>query len=174
VEAGDLAAPGRPLVTVESAAGRRLVVAVPESILLGAELRPGARVAVRIDALVGAAEMPGTVAEVTPGADPGSHTFTVKVEIDGAVPSGVAGRARLSVGSRTATAVPRAAILASGGLDLVVVRDAEGRSRSRAVTLGSPLDGEEVEVLSGVAVGDQLAVGLASVPADGTPLEVGS
>ena len=174
VEAGDLAAPGRPLVTVESAAGRRLVVAVPESILLGGTLRTGARVGVRIDALDGAAEMPGTVAEVTPGADPGSHTFTVKVEIDGSVPSGVAGRARLAVGSRTAIAVPRAAVLASGGLDLVVVRDAEGRSRSRAVTLGSPLDGDMVEILSGVTVGDQLAVGLASVPADGTPLEVHS
>ncbi len=174
VEAGDLAAPGRPLVTVESATGRRLVVAVPESVLVGSALKPGVRIEVRIDALAQAAGLSGVVTEIAPGADPASHTFVVKVEIGGAVPSGVAGRARLAAGTRTAVAVPPEAVIASGGLDLVVVRDGQGRSQSRAVTLGSRLEDGAVEVLSGVAPGDEVAVGLTSVPPDGTPLEVRS
>jgi RND family efflux transporter MFP subunit len=171
VEVGDLAAPGRPLVRVESANGRRLVVAVPESVFSRGGLGLGSKVPVRIDALGSAPPLAGTVAEITPGADPTSHTFTVKVEIPGAVAAGVAGRAELTAGTRTVLAVPRGAVFATGGLELVVVRDAQGRSQSRAVTLGEHLDADRVEVLSGVAAGDQVAVGLTSVPSDGTPLE---
>ena len=171
VEVGDLAAPGRPLVSVQSAGGRRLVLAVPESVLSGSRLEVGARVPVRIDAFASAPVMQGTVVEINPGADPTSHTFTVKVNLEGAVRAGVAGKAELATGSRVALGVPRAAVLSSGGLDLVVVRDAQGRSRSRAVTLGAQLDGGRVEVLSGVTAGDEVAVGLTSVPPDGTPLE---
>ncbi len=172
VEVGDLAAPGRPLVMVESASGRRLVVPVPESILSRSGLKIGYRIALRIDAIASA--FSGTVVEVTPSADPASHTFTVKAEIEGAVPAGLAGRVELPLGSRAAVTLPRVAVLASGGLDLVVVRDPQGLSRSRAVTLGAPVAGDRVEVLSGVAAGDEVAVGLASVPPDGTPLEARS
>ena len=171
VEVGDLASPGRPLVRIESATGRRLVVAVPESVLEASGLHVGAAVPVRIDALGSAPPVPGTVGEISPGADPTSHTFAVKVEIPSAVAAGAAGRAALTLGTRTAMVVPRGAVLTTGGLSLVVVRDAQGRSQSRAVTLGASLDGDRVEVLSGVAAGDQIAVGLTWVPADGTPLE---
>jgi membrane fusion protein, multidrug efflux system len=171
VEVGDLAAPGRPLVSVESAIGRRLVLAVPESVLSGSGLELGSRIPVRLDALASAPALEGTVAEISPGADPTSHTFRVKLDLHGAVRAGVSGRASLTTGTRTAVTVPREAVLSSGGLDLVVVRDGQGRSRSRAVTLGAQLDGDRVEVLSGVAVGDEVAVGLTSVPADGTPVE---
>jgi len=171
IEVGDLAAPGRPLITVESVAGRRLVLAVPESVLIGSGLKVGASVPVRIDALAPAGELTGLVSEVSPGADPASHTFTVKVAVEGAVPAGVAGRASLAAGTRVALTVPREAVMSSGGLELVVVRDPQGLSRSRAVTLGAPLGEGRMEVLSGLAAGEEVAVGLAVVPPDGTPLE---
>ena len=41
VEPGDLAAPGRPLVMIESTAGRRLVLSVPESIVAASKLAVG-------------------------------------------------------------------------------------------------------------------------------------
>src|SRR5664280_656469 len=75
VEVGDLAAPGRPLVMVESATGRRLVVAVPETVLAASGLKVGAPVAVRIDTQPGGGA-DGRVSEVYPSADPMSHAFT--------------------------------------------------------------------------------------------------
>ncbi len=173
VEVGDLAAPGRPLVMIESAMGRRLVLAVPETVLAAAGLKAGTPIAVRIDTERGK-NATGRVSEIYPGADPISHAFTVKVALDGEVAAGVSGHAAIPVGMRSAVAVPRAALARSGGLDLVVVRDAQGLARSRAVTLGGELADGRVEVLSGLAPGEDVAVGLAMVPPDGTPLETRS
>lgn len=171
VEVGDLAAPGRPLVMLESGQGRNLVVAVPESVALGGVLARGTAVPVRIDAVP--AVQTATVAEVTPGADPAAHTFLVKLAIEGAdVPSGLTGRARLRMGVRPALALPAAALVSTGSVPMVVVRDAEGRARSRAVTVGPRLPDGRVEVLSGVAADEEVALGLTSVPVDGSPLEV--
>jgi RND family efflux transporter MFP subunit len=171
VEVGDLAAPGRPLVMVESAAGRRLVLAVPESLLVASSLRVGSKLSVRIDSLPSAGTLEGTVTEIDAGANPASHTFTVKVGVVGAaVPTGVSGRARLVSGSRSVLAVPGSAVFAVGGLDLVVVRDASGKTRSRVVTVGGPVGEDRVELLSGVSAGEEVAVGFEAVPVDGTPV----
>ncbi len=170
VEPGDLAAPGRPLVAVESTAGRRLVLSVPESVVATSKLAVGATLPVTLDATPGAAPMKGRVVEMSPGADPASHSFTAKVEVGGAlVPTGVSGRAVLETGRRTAVVVPAAAVLRQGGMSLVVVRDEQGKARTRAVTLGSPA-GDRVEVLSGLKGGEELLVGLPEAPADGAPV----
>jgi RND family efflux transporter MFP subunit len=169
VEAGDFAAPGRPLVMLESSAGRRLAVAVPASIATSAALRAGAALAVTIDG--DAAERQGRIVEMTPGADPTSHTFTVKLELSGPpVASGLTGRAFIPSGTRPAVLVPADAVLASGGLDVVVVKDADGKSRSRAVTVGDRRAGQPVEVLAGLSGGETLLVGLTRVPVDGSPV----
>jgi len=173
VEAGDLAAPGRPLISLESESGRRFVAAVPESIVAASSgLAIGAMVPVRIDARPDLGEIAGRVVETTPGADPMSHTYQVKVELPGiTVASGAAGRARIATGRRSALTVPAAAVLKVGGLDLVVVRDASGRARSRAVSPGAALPDGRVEVLAGVKAGDEVLVGLGAAPADGAPVE---
>lgn len=172
VEAGDLAAPGRPLVTIESATGRRLALAVPESVVAEAGLRTGTQVAVRIDALSGAGESTGTVSEMSPGSDPMSHAYMVKVELGGVeVATGLSGRAWVATGTRPVVTVPREAVVQQGGLAMVAVRDAEGKARSRAVTLGESLPNGRSEVLSGLAGGEDLLVGLSVLPADGTPVE---
>jgi len=165
VDPGDFAAPGRPLVTVESATGRRLVVAVPASTAAGAGLKVGQSIPVRLDGA--AADETGVVAETSPGADPASHTFTVKIDLPGApVATGLTGRAFVRGGERKSVLVPAAAVFRSGGLPMVVVRDADGKARSRAVTLGETR-GETVEVLSGLSGGETVLVGLKALPADG-------
>lgn len=167
VEPGDLAAPGRPLVMVESTAGRRLVLSVPESVVAASKLAVGTSLLVTLDATPGAAPLPGRVVEMSPGADPASHSFTAKVEVGGAlVPTGVSGRAVLETGRRTAVVVPASAILQQGGMSLVVVKDEQGKARTRAVTLGTR-DGDVVEVLSGLKGGEALLIGLSAAPADG-------
>jgi hypothetical protein len=56
-------------------------------------------------------------------------------------------------------------------MSMVVVRDGEGRARTRAVTVGPTLTGERVEVLSGLVGGEEILLGLAAPPADGAPVE---
>jgi RND family efflux transporter MFP subunit len=172
VEIGDLAAPGRPLVMLESEKGRRLAVAVPESAALAAGLKSGSEVSVTIDGLGRDRVLAGKVAEMSPGADPAAHTFLVKLDLgDVEVSTGATGRARLTTGQRQVVEVPLQAVLAPGGLSLVVVRDAQGLARTRAVTLGATLAGDKVEVLSGLRGDEDVLVGLATPPADGARVE---
>jgi len=168
VEAGDLAAPGRPLVTIESATGRRLVVQVPAGTVAASGLKAGQKLAVRIDGVAG--DVPGTVIEMSPGADPTSHTYTVTLELAGApVATGLTGRATLESAVRSSVLVPESAVLANGGVSLVALKDDAGKARTRVVTTGAS-QGGKVEILSGLSGGETILVGLTAPPADGAPV----
>jgi RND family efflux transporter MFP subunit len=172
VEVGDLAAPGRPVVIVESDLGRRLALAVPEATVAAARLAVGSELPVSFDAQPELGRVPGRVVEMSPGADPMSHSYAVKVDVAGvAVATGAAGRAWASTGSRRAVVLPEQAVLRTGGVTIVVVRDGDGRARSRVVTVGSPVGDGDVEVLSGLTGGEAVLLGLAVAPADGAPVE---
>lgn len=177
VEVGDLTVPGRPLFEIESEGARRLALSVAESAVAAGGVALGGVLPLTIDARPDLGELAGRVVEMTPGADPASHAYTVKVALPGdagsAVPSGVAGRAAIELPGegRPAVTVPAAAVLPRGGLLLVVVRDADGRAASRAVTVGERLDGGRIEVLSGLAGGETVLVGLAAPPPSGTMVE---
>lgn len=172
VEVGDLAAPGRPLVLIESDSGRRLVVAVPESIVRAAGLQAGSIVAASVDALGRNREIATKVVEMTPGADPAAHTYMVRLDLGTVeVPTGSTGRAFMHTGERQAVQVPGSAVLSPGGLPLVVVRDALGLARTRAVTLGARTAGDKVEVLSGLRGGEEVLLNLGTPPADGARVE---
>lgn len=176
VEVGDLAAPGRPLLTIESEGGRRLTLAVPES--LAANLALGDEVRASVDARPDLGAMTAVVVEMAPGADPVSHAVAVELALPvegvstGAtgLASGSAGRAWIETGRRAAVTVPEEAVLRHGGLELVVVRGDDGRASTRAVTLGAAFDGA-VEVLSGLDGGETVAVGLGALPPAGARLE---
>jgi RND family efflux transporter MFP subunit len=173
VEVGDLAAPGRPLVTIDSREGRRLVIAVPETIAQAAGLKPGDPVAIALDAQPALGEIAGRVAEISPGPDPATHAFTVKIDLPVTdVAAGAAGRAYLPIGTSDAVRVPREALIENGGLSLVVVRDEQGRAQSRVVTVGGTAADGRIEILSGLAGGETVALGLAAAPAAGARLEV--
>jgi len=178
VEAGDLAAPGRPLMTIESEGGRRLAFEAPERLAAAAELGIGRPVAVAIDARDDLGRIGGVVVETAPGPDPMTHTQLVKVELPselgGEIAAGASGRAYLIAGERPAVVAPAAALIASGGLDLVAVRGDDGRAATRVVTLGRRLPDGRVEILSGLAGGESLALGLASAPSSGAPIEEAS
>jgi len=173
VDVGDLTAPGRPLIQIESGLGRRLTLSVPESLMVRSELGLGSQVPVTLDARPELGEIAGEVIEVSPGPDPTTHAYTVKIALPSAdLPAGSAARAYLPrSGTSAAILVPSEAIVESGGLSLVVVRDTDGLSRTRVVTLGEKRADGRVEVLSGVEGGESVALGLASAPASGTPIE---
>lgn len=172
VDVGELAAPGRPLVRVDSTDGRRLVVEVPERLAAAAALAPGVEVPFAIDARPELGRGIASIVELAPGPDPTTHTVTVKLELAGeTLPAGSAGRAWFGGAARPAVLVPADALIASGGLDLVVVRDGEGRARSRVVTVGGERADGRVEILSGLAGDERVLLGLGSAPAAGAPVE---
>jgi RND family efflux transporter MFP subunit len=170
-EVGDLAAPGRPLVQLESIGGQQIWLSVRESDI--ARVQEGEEVNVVIDSRTDLGTLQGRVEEIVPSADPATHSFTVKVGLgDVSVPSGLFGRAAISGDSTDRLVVPLSAVHRRGGLELVVVRSDDGTARTRAVTTGGTLDDGRIEVLSGLRDGDVVAINAPGPVADGTPLEV--
>ncbi|HEX6202112.1 MAG TPA: efflux RND transporter periplasmic adaptor subunit [Thermoanaerobaculia bacterium] len=172
VDPGDLAAPGRPLVTIESDGARRLVVPVPASIQAQLSLAPGRTVEVTLDDRADLGRLEGTVVEVAPGAAAGSQAFDIEIDLPvPALATGTSGRAWLATAERPAVVVPRDAILHQGGLELVVLRTEEGTTTTRLVRTGGAVGPDRVEVLSGLAGGESVLVGLGAVPPAGSPVE---
>ncbi len=153
VEPGDLAWPGRPLFRISDPSRMRLEANVRES--LASKVGVGQVLTVSVDAI--GQSLSGTVAEVVPAADPDSRTFLVKVDLpaDSRLLSGMFGRLAVPVGQRPALLVPVSAIRRLGQLIQVRVLTPEGW-RVRLVRTGAR-HGDRVEVLSGLAAGEQVA-----------------
>jgi RND family efflux transporter MFP subunit len=165
-DVGYMAAPGAPLLTIESGGDYRLEAAVEESQIN--KIHQGDQVRVQIDAL-GQQELAGTVVEIVPASDPGSRTYLVKISI--ALPgggqqiirSGLYGKARFVTGQTQAIIIPRPALVERGQLTSVFVVDQSGTARMRLVKTGKTYS-DRVEVLSGLKEGEQIVVdGLAAV-----------
>jgi RND family efflux transporter MFP subunit len=148
VDAGAMATPGVPLLTLEDPSRFRLEAAVDES-QIGA-VRLGTSVAVVIDSL-GHQVITGKVVQIVPAADPASRTFTVKIDLPSneQIRSGLFGRARFPHGERQSILVPQTALLHRGQLDAVYVVGKDQIASLRYVTLGKPSAGD-IEVLSGL------------------------
>ena len=168
-EVGDLASPGRPLVRVEDATHLRLHATL-DAEKAAAAVR-GATVEVTVPSLDDRT-FRGTVSEVVPAADAATRSVLVKVDIeaDPLLRAGVFGRVRFAAGTRRTILVPRTALRTRGGLTGVFVVEA-GRSAFRLV---SPADapGDSVEVLAGLAPGDQLVVSAPPTLEVDVPVEV--
>ncbi len=173
IEVGDLAAPGRPLVRLESLSGRKVWLTIREADI--ERITRGQELTLRFDTRSDLGDVSGTVDEIISAADPATHTFTVKVTLGNLdVPSGIAARALLPGDETSRLAVPASAVFVRGGLELVVVRNQDGTARTRAVTTGSMIDGDRIEILSGLSEDDQIVVDAPGPVADGTPVEVTS
>jgi RND family efflux transporter MFP subunit len=167
---GSMALPGVPLFQLEDPGRQRIEAAVSEAYL--PLLKAGTPVRVRLDAAP-EREIPARVTEVVPAVDPATRTFPVKVDLPpGTARSGQSGRVRFEVGADTAIAVPKRAVLRSGGSDWVFVLSADNVARLSPVTLGAESDGR-VEVLSGLSAGARIAVSPVDRLADGARVEAG-
>lgn len=167
-EAGALAAPGAPLLTLERQGEYRLEAAVEESRLT--QIRAGQSAEVVLDALNRA--LSGRVSEIVPAVDASARTFTVKIDLP-ALPqlrSGLFGRARFQLGRRMALTVPAEAVSERGQLFSVFVAE-DGRARSRLVTVGQRV-GTRFEALSGLHPGERVIHPARAGLADGAKVEV--
>ena len=150
---GTLAAPGVPLVQIDSAGALQFQTAVDESAI--AAIHRGMKIPVAIDAI--STPMQGTVAQIVPAADPASHTSMVKIDLPSSkeLRAGMYGNVEIATGKRQAIVVPRSAVVVRGSLPCAYVLDSNGIAQLRYVTLGRE-QADLVEVLSGISAGEKL------------------
>jgi RND family efflux transporter MFP subunit len=165
---GDLAMPGKPLLELEGRAGLRLVADVPSQ--LASHVLPQAKLTVRLDTLSDA--ITGTVAEISPAADPISRTVRVKVDLPESpdLRTGQFGRLAVPIGEATFLFVPPPALVRRGQLEILFVA-ADGKAQMRLVRTGKETP-QGIEILAGLAPGEAVVVEGAGNLRDGQPLQM--
>ena len=148
-EPGEIASPGRPLVTLYDLSTLRLEVPVMEN--LAGKIRPGERLTVQIDALKDQ-QFDATVDEIVPQAQAASRSFLVKLrlpKIKGAY-EGMFGRLKVPVGERRHLCLNQQAVQTVGQLTFVDVVHDDNTLERRMVKLGRIGMPGRVEVISGL------------------------
>jgi len=161
VEPGEVVSPpmvpGPPLLRIAHTKTLRTKVRVSENRVNAVRL--GQEATIALDGFPGEI-FPGEVSKISPVVDPRSRTFEAEIVIpnpDRRLKPGMFARVRLVLAKRVdVVKVPLAAVV-EGEKGPVVFLAANGVARARPVTLGIS-DGVDVEVLSGVKVGEAVAV----------------
>jgi RND family efflux transporter MFP subunit len=157
VELGEMAVPGKPLMTGFDPASLRAVANVPQSQVPA--IQASGRARVEIPSLGRWIE--ARAITVVPAADPRTHTTRVRLDLPedlrGVYP-GVFARAHFTVGRAERLLVPREAVFRRSELTAVYVLDEKGYPRLRQVRLGTAGDERAVEVLAGLRPGERVAL----------------
>ena len=168
---GDMAVPGYPLVRLADPTSLELWVEMGESDI------PSAHEASSIRCIIPAAGPQAqscAISEIVPASDAMTHTFTVKLkpaELGGLRP-GMYGKAEFTFPGTAGGRVyaPSQAVIQRGQLTMVFTVE-EGKAAMKAVRIGET-DNGRVEILSGLAGGEQVVVENADRLEQGTPVEV--
>lgn len=167
VSLGDMAMPGRPLVTLYDPAALRVTAAVPQSIASQSTADLVPRIELPSLPAASAWVTPLRV-QILPTVD--ASTYTVQLRAD--LPAGVAGvspgmfarlwlpipKAQAAAGAGPATAtpsVPLKAIVRRAEMTGLYVLDPSGKPVLRQVRLGR-IAGDRIEILSGLMLGEQV------------------
>ena len=166
VDPGDLAAPGKILLSLHNPNDLELHASVREDQV--GDVRVGMELPVRVDAVSLAA--PGKVREIVPQAQVASRSVLVKVSLPREQTArlyvGMFGTLLLPVGSAERIVVPVDVVLQIGQLDFVEVVNSRGMLERRYVRIGRRYD-RRVEILSGLDAGESVARPAASPSSDG-------
>ena len=156
-EAGEMAAPGKALLTIFDPRSLRVVASVPQFKL--AELRTAARAWVEFPELGRRIES-GDIT-ILPTVDQQTHVVQVRIKLPPeaafAVP-GMAARVHFVTGEASRLTVPAGAILRRGEVASVYVVAADGRLSLRQLRLGDAVADGEIEVLAGLRPGESVAL----------------
>lgn len=154
VNAGEIASPGQPLVTIFDPDHMQLIATVRESLAL--KLKVGQTIAAQLDAFD--YHCTAVVDEMVPEAQVESRSFLVKVS--GPCPpnvySGMFGRIFVPLADEEILIAPESAVTRVGQLDMVEVV-ADGAIERRFVQLGRAID-QGREVLSGLKEGERVVL----------------
>lgn len=159
---GDMALPGKPLLTMYDPSALRVTATVPQS----ADVNAAAAMRFRVELPGSGGPMiePVRVA-LLPTADPNTHTLQLRLDLPAGLKSAVPGAfARAwfprgntdAAGAAPRVSIPASAVVKRAELTGVYVVDANGKPWLRQVRLGSR-SGDLIEVLAGVSAGEAVA-----------------
>ena len=168
VALGDMALPGRPLLTLYDPGALRVTVALPQSAAIG--LAANAAIKVQLPGLRADREwvVPSRVT-MLPTIDPATHTVQLRLDLPretaatasatAAITPGLFARAWLpsQVQGTARLDIPARAVVRRAEMTGVYVVGADARPLLRQVRLGVT-QGDSVEVLSGVSAGERIAL----------------
>ncbi len=166
VRAGDLASPGRPLLSIQGTGLLRVAATVTRS--QADRLTQGQSIEAVLE---GGSVVTSRVSVLAPAGDPSSLRFLVKADLPEGSGARVGSFARLRLprgAEEPAPFVPRAAIVERGALSGVYVVEA-GRARLRFISPGETT-GDVVLVRSGLTAGEEVVLEPGPL-ADGAPVE---
>ena len=155
VELGEMATPGKALMTGFDPGTLRVSATVPQAQV--AAIQAGAKARIELPSV--ARWIPAASLTVVPAADPRTHTSQVRIglpaDVRGVYP-GVYAKAHFVTGRKSALLVPRAAVLRRSELTAVYV--VSESVQLRQVRLGEAADESFVEVLAGLKPGERVAL----------------
>jgi RND family efflux transporter MFP subunit len=166
--AGDLAAPGQPLLEIEGTDVFQIEAGVPDS--LTTRLSVGATLTVEVPG--SGASFSGQLVELSSAADAFARTVQAKISIppDASVRSGQFARVLVPGTSVRGLFVPKSAVSTLGQMERVFIEQNK-RTVLRLVKTGA-VRGDRVEILSGVAEGEQIVQVPTANLREGQSLEV--
>lgn len=157
VELGEMAAPGRPLMTGFDPADMRVVATLPQAQVAAARASGKARVEIpSLNQWIEVSDL-----SFLPAADPRTQTTRVRLQLPAAtrgVYPGIFARAHFTVGRAFKLLAPRAAILRRSEVTAVYVLDDKGGPQLRQVRLGEQSGPDWVEVLAGLKQDERVAL----------------
>lgn len=155
IEVGEMAVPGKPLMSGLSLERLRVVADVPQRYIEA--LRAEGRARVLLD---GGRSVAAATLRIFPYADPATHSFRVRASLEpqqaGLYP-GMLVKVAFASGTALRLLVPASAVVRRGELAAAYVVDADGRIGFRMVVPGAQR-GDRVEALAGLAAGERLAL----------------
>ncbi|MBI4290765.1 MAG: efflux RND transporter periplasmic adaptor subunit [Betaproteobacteria bacterium] len=157
VELGEMASPGRPIVTLFDPKDLRVVASVPQARL--AEIRAHASATIEFPSLqqrIKAAQV-----TVLPSADARTHTTQVRAELPDALRGtypGMFARVRFATGRVAKLLIPARAVVYRSEVAGAYVVGEKGEVQFRQLRLGEPAGEEGIEVLAGVVRGERVAL----------------
>jgi len=157
VELGEMAQPGKPLVTLFDPQDLRAVVTVPQARL--AEMRRPIEASVELSVLGKRVNAQGVT--VLPAADARTYTTQVRLDLpdplEGVYP-GMFVRGYFTLGTAKKLIVPASAVVKRSEVTGAYVVMGSGAIRFRQLRVGETIPDVGVEVLAGLAEGEQVAL----------------
>lgn len=175
VEPGEMATPGKALMTGFDPRDLRVVASIPQYKL--ADVRRASRAQVEFPSLncskgsrsvasreadsCGALWVTAKAVTILPAADTRTHTTRVRLDLPADIHDvypGMFARAHFAVGRANKLLVPVQAVIRRSEVTAVYVVDAKGGVALRQIRLGEPVADALVEVLAGLSAGETVAL----------------
>ncbi len=168
---GDVAA-GQPILQVMQINPVKLKINIPESFYNN--VKKGMQVKAKTE-IFGEEEFAGTVSLIYPTIDPLTRTFTCEVKVNNAnskLKPGMFGRVELNLGKAATIMVSdKAVVKQSGSNDKYIFVENNGVVEYRKVQLGRRIE-DKIEIISGIADGENVVITGQSKLMDRTKVEV--